>query len=334
MRANCPICAIIFASDGVTAMTKFINKDREKVIAELEAIQKTRLLPIEGRTLFADAHGAPYLILGGSSTWHAIRPSIVERLRGGENGFLVVTKKYRSRMDVCLGPLAAFMSNLHHLKTNQQGQVQFHILVEEDGLSVAEFPEFHLNKVKEIPLSGALAERRKIIDKIVSLELEHDGEVSHSDIQAKLILLGSYLGFRTFTPDRAKESALGVLGELCSEKVVPEGFFAPQLISTIKYIDVIWFDDEGFPTHGFEVEHTTDVTKGMLRLYQASKLRIKMFIIAEEGSRNRFERESAKSPFSKIKDSYIFKNYRELDEFFNSVKRFSQLQKEFLQEKE
>ena len=93
---------------------------------------------------------------------------------------------------------------------------------------------------------------------------------------------------------------------------------------------MIWFDDEGFPTHCFEVEHSTDVTKGLLRLYQVHKLRIKMFIIADESNKRRFEKELIKNPFNKIKEGYIFKNYNELDDFFESVKKFTQAQKQFL----
>ncbi|MDR3286465.1 MAG: hypothetical protein LBT27_03375 [Prevotellaceae bacterium] len=36
------------------------------------------------------------------------------------------------------------------------------------------------------------------------------------------------------------------------------------------------------------------------------------------------------SPFYKIKEEYIFKNYQELDEFFESVKQFTKVQEKFL----
>ena len=38
-----------------------------------------------------------------------------------------------------------------------------------------------------------------------------------------------------------------------------------------------------------------------------------------------------KNPFYKIKQDYVFKNYEELDEFFESVKNFTKLQEKFLQ---
>lgn len=101
-------------------------------------------------------------------------------------------------------------------------------------------------------------------------------------------------------------------------------------LDTVKYIDVIWFDEEGYPTHAFEVEHTTDITKGLLRLYQIHKLRIKLYIISNQNSRKKFNKEISKNPFIKIKESFIFKNYKELDDFFKSVKEYSITKTRFL----
>ncbi len=138
------------------------------------------------------------------------------------------------------------------------------------------------------------------------------------------------MNYRTYTPDVSKNSIYGNLGELCSEKEIPEGSIPSLSLDTVKFVDVIWFDEEGYPTHAFEVEHTTDITKGLLRLYQIHKLRIKMFVISKELSRDKFQREVMKNPFAKIKNDFIFKNYDELDNFFQSVKQFSKMQEMFL----
>jgi hypothetical protein len=172
--------------------------------------------------------------------------------------------------------------------------------------------------------------RLKEISKIINIEIADDTPLTHSDIEAKLILIGSYLNYRTYTPDRGKNSIYGNLGDLCSEKEVPIESIPKISIDKVREIDVIWFDEEGYPTHAFEVEHSTDVTKGLLRLYQIHKLRIRLYIIAEEDKRAKFEKEVNVNPFYKIKEEYIFKNYQELDEFFESVKRFTKIQEKFL----
>ena len=166
--------------------------------------------------------------------------------------------------------------------------------------------------------------------KIINIEISDDTPLTHSDIEAKLLLIGSYLNYRTYTPDRGKNSIYGNLGDLCSEKEVPTESIPKISIDKVRKIDVIWFDEEGYPTHAFEVEHSTDVTKGLLRLYQIHKLHIRLYVIAEEDKRVKFNKEVNINPFYKIKEEYIFKNYQELDEFFESVKQFTKIQEKFL----
>ncbi|MBM2813946.1 MAG: hypothetical protein HW421_708 [Ignavibacteria bacterium] len=235
-------------------------------------------------------------------------------------------------MDICIGSLLILMQNKEFLINTKSGNYQFHNIITEDGMYVEEIPSLYCNKVDEIKFSNYHKDfsRLKEISKIINIEIQDDIELTHSDVQAKLILIGSYLNYRTYTPDISKNSIYGVLGDLCSEREIPEGSIPSLSVDTVKFVDVIWFDEEGYPTHAFEVEHTTDITKGLLRLYQIHKLRIKMFIISEDKNKDKFNREVQKNPFVKIKNEFIFKNYIELDEFFQSVKLFSKVQDKFL----
>ena len=52
-----------------------------------------------------------------------------------------------------------------------------------------------------------------------------------------------------------------------------------------------------------------------------------MFIISEQ--KDKFDKEIQKSPFVVIKEEFLFKNYEELDEFFESVKKFSLIHQKF-----
>jgi len=276
-----------------------------------------------------------YLISGGTEDWHGINANIMEVISGSQReGAFVIVKKYKTRMDICVGSLVTFLQNQDKLLSTRQGGFQFHCVLTEDGVYVEEIPDLYCNKVTEILFPNHQRDLSKLkeISKIINIEIQDDVELSHYDLQAKLVLIGSYLGYRTFVPapDNSKGTIYGVLGDLCTEKDIPEGAIPALSLNTIKFVDVIWFDEEGYPTHAFEVEHSTDITKGLLRLYQVHKLRIKMFIIAEAINKGRFEREVAKSPFAKIKNEFMFKNYDELDEFFQSVKKFSQLQEKFL----
>ena len=315
---------------------KFTDQDRNLVIKELERIQKTKLDQVKpSRKLFRDAKGMFYLISGGEHDWHGINANVMQHLDAFNNeGAFVVVKKYKSKMDINVGSLAVFLQNKGKLAKTKTGGFQFHCIQTEDGLYLREMPELYCNKVTEVlfPDSKRDFSRIKEISKIINIEIKDEVELTHYDLQAKLVLVGSYLGFRTFVPapDKNKDTIFGTLGDLCTENEIPEGAIPAMSLSTIKFVDVMWFDEEGYPTHAFEVEHSTDITKGLLRLYQVHKLRIKMFIISAEMNKNRFQREVSKSPFVRIKNEFIFKNYEDLDEFFSSVKQFSQMREKFL----
>lgn len=313
---------------------KFTDQDRNLVLKELEKIQKISLEQMKpSRKLYKDANGLFYLISGGTENWHGINESIFEQLQNyDKEGAFVVVKKFKTKMDICVGSLSVLIRNKDKLIKTRKSGYQFHNVITEDGLYLQEIPDLYCNKVAEVKMSGFGKDlsRLKEISKIINIEVQDNTPLIHSDIQAKLILIGSYLNYRTYTPDKSKESIYGVLGDLCSEKDMPEGSIPALSAETVRFIDVIWFDEEGYPTHAFEVEHTTDITKGLLRLYQIHKLRIKMFIIAEEISKDKFKKEVQKNPFSKIKQEFVFKNYQELDEFFESVKNFTKIQEKFL----
>lgn len=314
---------------------KFTDSDRKLVLEELERIQKTKLTQVKpSRKLFVDEKGLPYLVFGGKEDWHGITENGMKELSGyKKEGAFVVVKKFKTKLEINVGSLSVLFSNKNKLLKTKAGGFQFHCIQTEDGLYVEEIPELYCNKVSEIffPNHKKDLSRLKEISKIINIEIDEETPLTHSDIEAKLILIGSYLNYRTYTPDRGKQSIYGTLGDLCSEKEIPVDSIPAVSIDTVRFVDVIWFDEEGYPTHAFEVEHSTDITKGLLRLYQVHKLRIKLYIIAEEENKSKFKREVLKNPFNKIKQEFVFKNYQELDEFFQSVKNFTSVQEKFLQ---
>lgn len=313
-----------------------------KELARIQGVMLERV-PVS-RKLFTDKEGRFYYIFGGTGDWHGI-PSLVmnELTKNASRTLLVFAKKFGTRIDVCVGTAEKFVAQKHELPRTSQGGYQFHTIPEEDGYRLFQIPEVQLRKICEIPLARKAYKRGLPADiaKIINITMlptaqgmteELSEEATHTDIQAKLILIGSYLGYRTFTPDRAKQSRYGKLGDLVSDTEIPHDYLAARQIATVKNIDVIWFDTDGMPTHCFEVEHTTDVTKGLLRLYQIRKLRIKMFVVAPNAAKTKFDTEIKKDPFYQVQEEYIFKSYRDLEEFFHAVQKFASLRQEFLVE--
>ena len=318
-------------------VSKFNETDRDILIKEIEKIQGVSLSPIKpSRKLFKSNKNLTYLISGGTGFWHGINKQVVDILcstddiQDKENVF-IVAKKYDTQIDVYVGSLFVFVKNLANLRKTNTGGLQFHCIATEDGLYLDEIRELICNKVYTIylPNHKRNIELYRHNASLLNIEVPIGQELTHTDIQAKLLLIGSYLNYRTYTPDVSKFSPIfkTKLGEIASEEKMPIESIPQISIDTVKMIDVIWFDEEGYPTHAFEVEHTTDITKGLLRLYQTRKLRIKMFIISNQQSK--FETEISKSPFVSIKNDFILKNYDELEAFFESVKHFKQMKEQF-----
>lgn len=158
---------------------------------------------------------------------------------------------------------------------------------------------------------------------------EEEDRMTHEEIEGLLLRLGNMLGFDTYTPDKSPRTKQGEeLGNLCTLKEIPK-FTLPETLSTVKQIDVIWFKDK-YPKYCFEVEHKTDITKGLLRLYHVRHIfGSSFFIIAPSSKRSKFESEIRKDPFNKTKERYIFRTYTELLKLYDCAQKFLPLKANF-----
>ena len=195
---------------------KFTTEDRKLVIAKLEEIQQSKLTPIKSsKKLFSDEKGIYYFIFGGKNDWHGIRPNAMIELENySKEGAFVVVKKYKSKMDLCVGSLTIFLQEKNKLIQTQKGDLQFHTILTEDGMYLKEIPDLYLNKVGEITFSGYKKDLSRLenIAKIINIEIDIDKtKLTHYDLQAKLVLIGSYLGFRTYVaePDKGRKTIFG-----------------------------------------------------------------------------------------------------------------------------
>ena len=94
---------------------------------------------------------------------------------------------------------------------------------------------------------------------------KHENEFTHTMVEGMLIELGNYLGYDTYTVDASQLYSNKTLKELMKLDGIPK-FTADRILISAKEIDVIWFEND-FPIYAFEVEHTTNFTLGMQRLY-------------------------------------------------------------------
>jgi hypothetical protein len=161
-------------------------------------------------------------------------------------------------------------------------------------------------------------------------EQQADEYSPHTQMQLYLAQLGRSLHFDIWIP-KADQGLFyrGVrLGEL-SEPELPALPFNNKVIQIIGNIDVIWFQD-GHPTHLFEVEHTTSVYSGLLRMSDLitliPSLDIRMYICADEERKNKVRAEVARPTFSRKPTPLVercrFIPFRQLAEFMEEQHKY------------
>jgi len=162
------------------------------------------------------------------------------------------------------------------------------------------------------------------------LETGKGNEYTHSLVQGMLVELGNLLGYDTYSANQSPTYRDTTIGELATLEDLPD-FTSKRILNTARQIDVIWLEDE-FPICCFEVEHSTDVTKGLLRMHQLSRFQTQFFIVGPDTLKRKFETETSKSPFYQRRDRYFFRSYEEVEKLYQQTRRFVALRDEFLNE--
>ena len=126
---------------------------------------------------------------------------------------------------------------------------------------------------------------------------------THSEIQWRLLDLGAQMGMSVWAPiaDRGKlwnGKRLGDVPNLLPKLPVK---FVSAVAKTVENIDVLWFQQKAIVA-GFEVEHTSTIYSGLLRmsdlLTMQPNLEIKMYLVAPDKRLTKFAREVARPTFS------------------------------------
>ena len=134
------------------------------------------------------------------------------------------------------------------------------------------------------------------------------GEVRESiKVQAKLAMMGAKMGFKIWLP-RADRAA--VLSEWHEEShpiidTLPLNY-DETTIRTIEQIDVLWLKGRSI-VRAFEVEHTTSIYSGILRMADLLALQpnmnIKLHIVAPYSRREKVFQELLRPVFSLLEDA-------------------------------
>jgi hypothetical protein len=141
-------------------------------------------------------------------------------------------------------------------------------------------------------------------EEIAPTTVEVDKEIRASiKVQANVAQLGAILGFSVWIPNGDRGRVLDALPKQYHNKIIttlPLNYDSATL-TTIENIDVIWLDRRSI-AQAFEVEHTTAVYSGLLRMADLlalqPRIQISLHIVAPASRREQVRREIVRPVFS------------------------------------
>lgn len=177
--------------------------------------------------------------------------------------------------------------------------------------------EADLAKVRELG-----AKERK------AAEEARESDRTHTEIQGWLRDLGISLGFKVWIAanDRSRTYLTGRLADNCLHQL-------PQSVAgggdAVALIDVIWFTSDGFAAAAFEVEHTTSIYSGIVRLLdlaQGANIdgNVPLFLVAPD-NREAEVREQIQRPAFRVTAGTLhlrYLPYGELEKNREAIARF------------
>lgn len=158
-----------------------------------------------------------------------------------------------------------------------------------------------------------------------------EGDRTHTEVQGWLRDLGAALGFGVWiaSNDVARPYAGGKLGDGCLSRLPL--IFDNQGADAVRLIDVIWIDrSSDRVVAAFEVEHTTSIYSGIVRLLDLALGPGKdaargLFLVAPDAREKDVRAQLGRPAFSRISDLRVrFLPYGELESHRDAIARFGQ----------
>lgn len=224
-------------------------------------------------------------------------------------GILRIVEEHRSLLSNDLGAIGGLLFDI--------GQERYSAPPTGDDVKARAAWEADLASVRELSAKG-----KKATDEA------RESDRTHTAIQGWLRDLGQALGFQIWVAanDKSRPFSDGKLADGCLREL-------PQSVigggDAVALIDIVWFTSDGQPAAAFEVEHTTSIYSGIVRLLdlaQGSDVDhdLPLFLVAPD-SREKEVREQLQRPAFRIAATNLhlrYLPYGELERNRDAMARF------------
>ena len=232
-------------------------------------------------------------------------------------GILAMNARYRDLLSNDLGAVAGFLFDV--------GSGRYPAPPREDDAAARAAWESDLARVREDSAKDAKA-----------LAAAREGDRTHTEVQAWLRDLGHALGYDVWIAanDRARAWNGGRLGDGCLS-ALPAALASAPGTDAVRLIDVLWLERRGTTTWSdgrvvaaFEVEHTTSIYSGIVRLLDLAlaapdQAVAELFLVAPDDREDDVRAQLARPAFSRVADLRVrYLPYGELEQHRESMARF------------
>jgi type II restriction enzyme len=154
-------------------------------------------------------------------------------------------------------------------------------------------------------------------------------DTTHTEVQGWLRDLGLALGFAVWiaSNDRSRACGAGRLGDGCLTSL-PSQVTSGPAADAIGLIDVLWLEREGHVRAAFEVEHTTSIYSGIVRMLDLALsgepgIVRGLYLVAPDTREEEVRAQLRRPAFSRVADLHVrYLPYGELDRNREAIARF------------
>jgi type II restriction enzyme len=225
-------------------------------------------------------------------------------------GILALNEKYRDLLSNDLGAIAGVLFDI--------GTGRYPPPPGETGLAKWEADLAHIREEADLANKAMRAIREE--------------DRTHTEIQGWLRDLGRALGFEVWVAsnDRNRAYAGGRLADGCCD-CLPEAIENVPAIEAIRLIDVLWIEAAtGRVAAAFEVEHTTSIYSGIVRMLDLAlglptQPAQALFLVAPDARESDVRDQLLRPAFSRVADMKVrFIAYSDLEAHRENIARFGQ----------
>ncbi len=252
----------------------------------------------------------------GFRTFYGLRKEDLKILQG-RNSFLCLL--WDNQEEPLIIPYSEFEDVFGIVKPASDGQFKVQVYVTKNGT------EFYIANSGRYNVEGYYG-FEVLADAIDSSKIEKIPELSHSDVQSLLSVIGDAKGFDVWIPQNNRTRLNHFSKKPTLRNYLPSDL--KKIGSILQEIDVIWFErGASIPCGFFEVEHSTPIYSGLLRFNDVHlimpNLNSKFNIVSNEIRRALFARQIMRPTFqtSGLANFCSFLEYKDVFHWFNRISK-------------